>query len=377
MPYTVWCVIRLVERQEGMRRELVQSILAYVGLASFLTYRDGDGFVRYMVWLEDRHLNYVMGLHAAHTDLGGIEVRPAAEPPVLGECDHVWDMEMAGYGGAPLPLDTGKRSATAALGTQITDAAYRLLVCHRVAGSSQVVAEWERSGGRPVSLGRKIAGMAAREVVDFLASGDDDAEAREPPAKAKVKAKAPPHTHMRIILGASSAEHLAILRDTFPAGSLRRRGALRTGDVAGLATIPPKVTHGNAVHFPAFNDSELAALEILPTAVTEVPMEYGRPITTTTQPPTAFVDLVSWVDDSVVPDPEPLFLPEGDDWGADGPGAADSGAPEAGPGEVPAADEPRAGVAKPEAPGAGEPESEFPVRVVDGEPEFPVRIIPG
>ena len=373
MPYGVWCVIRLVERQEGLRRELVQSILAYVGLASFLTYRDAGGFVRYMVWLEDRHLNYVMGLHAAHTDLGGIEVRPAAEPSILGKCDHIWDMEMAGYGGAPLPLDTGKRSATAALGTQITDTAYRLLVCHRV-GRSPVVAEWERSGGRPVSLGRKIAGMAAREVADFLAAGDE--EAREPPARAKVKAKAPPHTHMRIILGANGADHLAILRDTFPAGSLRRRGVLRPGDVAGLAAVPPKITHGNAVHFPAFSDAELAALEILPTVVTEVPMEYGRPITATTQPPTAFVDLVSCGDDSAVPDPEPLFLPEGD-WGADGPpagpgglepGAAGAGEPGAEPGE-PDADTSHAD--------AAEPEAEFPVRIIGGEPEFPVRIIPG
>lgn len=101
-------------------------------------------------------------------------------------------------------------------------------------------------------------------------------------------------------------------------------------------------------------------------------MEYGRPITDTTQPPTAFVDPVSWVDDSVVPDPEPLFLPEGDDWGADGPAAADSGAPE----EAPATDEPHTGEVRPEEPDAGEPKSEFPVRIIDGEPEFPVRIIP-
>ena len=50
-----------------------------------------------------------------------------------------------------------------------------------------------------------------------------------------------------------------------------------------------------------------------------------------------------------------------------GPGAADAGAP--------AVDEPHA--AEPEAPDTGDPESEFPVRIVDGEPEFPVQIIPG
>ena len=159
-----------------------------------------------------------MGLPAAHADLGGIEVRPAAEPSAPGECDHMWDMELAGYGGASLPLDAGKRSATAALGTQITDTAYRLLVCHRVAGRSPVVAGY---GGRPVPLGRKIAGMAAREAADFLAAGDDDTDAGEPPSGAKE----PPPARMRTILGANGADHLAILRDTFPAGSLRRRAA--------------------------------------------------------------------------------------------------------------------------------------------------------
>ena len=65
-----------------------------------------------------------------------------------------------------------------------------------------------------------------------------------------------------------------------------------------------------------------------------------------------------------MPDPEPLFLPEGDDWGAGGPpagpGAADpevagSGAPE----EAPAVDEPRTDVAGPEAPCAGDRNPSF------------------
>ena len=79
----MWCTIKLVEHQEDIRRELVQSILAYTGLASFLTYRDSSGFVRYAMWFEDRHLSYVLGLHAANVDLGGVEIRPADTPPVL------------------------------------------------------------------------------------------------------------------------------------------------------------------------------------------------------------------------------------------------------------------------------------------------------
>lgn len=34
----------------------------------------------------------------------------------------------------------------------------------------------------------------------------------------------PPYTHLRIILGGNSEDHLSILRDSFPTGSLRRRG---------------------------------------------------------------------------------------------------------------------------------------------------------
>ena len=295
----LWCSIKLVEHQEGLRTKLVQSILAYVGVASFITYRDGEGFVRYAIWFEDRHLPYVLGLHAAATDLGGVEIKPSEQPRVLDECRTVWDMEMTGYGGASIPEDTGIRSATAALGTQITDVSYRLLVCHRV-DRSVVIREYERSGGHPKSIYKRMASMAAREAAGFL----NHTSAKTKPAKAK----SPPYTHTRILLGGNSDDHLTILQDSFPAGSIRRRAAISRDTVTSLAITPPRPTHSNIVHFPVFNDKELTDLEIIPTAVTEVPMKYGRAITTTTQPPRAFDDIIFWEDDSGMPEPGARFL---------------------------------------------------------------------
>ena len=344
----MWCTVKLVENQEELRVELTQSILAYVGMASFLTYRGPDGFVRYAMWFEDQYLGYILGLHAANPKLGGVEIRPAQQPAVLDDCDIVWDMEMAKYGGDPLPGDTGTRSATAALGTQITDTSFRLLVCQRVDHSS-VMAEWERSGGKPVSIYRKVAGTAAREATDFL--GDS----RKKPAKTPhAKPKNSPYTHVRILLGGNSEDHLAILRDSFPAGSLRRRGMVKPGSVPALATTPPKVTHGNMVHFPVFNDAELAILEIIPGTVTEVPMKYGRPIVSTSQPPTRFPDLLNQPDDTSEGDPVPLFLRDG----VGGPDPLDHV-----PGDTPH--------------GAGGVVPAFPIRMISGEQAFPIRMIGG
>ena len=382
----MWCAVKLVERQGEMRRNLVQSVLAYVGAASFLTYRDATGFVRYAVWFEDRHLGYMLGLHAAAPGLGGVEIRPSAVPPVLGECRVAWDMEMAGYGAAPLPLDTGKRSATAALGTQITDTAYRLLVCQRVA-RSPVMAEWEKSGGHPQSVYRKAAGMAAREAMDFLSTG---ASKKTGPKRA-AEVKPPPYTHARIILGGNSDEHLAILRDSFPAGSLRRRGVMRPGEAAALAVVPPKVTNFNMVHFPVFNDAELAALAVIPAEVTEVPMKYGRAVTATTQPPKSHADIMTTCDDTAEPEPAAPFLNGGAVAGADGVldggnsanthDAADSMCSIGGIGSsIPDADDaPDAGNTGDDgdANGADDtPEPRFPIRIISGaKPRFPIRII--
>ena len=343
----MWCTVKLVEHQGEMRRELVQSVLAYAGIASFLTYRDADGFVRYAMWFEDRHLGYVLGLHVAAPGLGGVEIRPSVVPSVLGECRVVWEMEMAGYGGAPLPPDTGRRSATAALGTQITEPAYRLLVCQRAARSA-VMAEWERSGGRPQSIYRQVAGMAAREAMEFLEAGSKQPNQRRANPKQAVEIKPPPYTHARIMLGGGKDDHLAILRDSFPAGSLRRRRLVQPAEAAVLAVTPPKVTHSGMAHFPVFNDAELAALEIIPGEAAEVPMRYGRAAATTTQPPVSFCDAMLRGDDSAISEPEaPLLRPDA------GPNASLG---DVGDAETPA---PR-----------------FPLRLISGHtPRFPFRII--
>ena len=81
----MWCSVKLVEHQEKLRAELVPAILAYTGLASFLTYRDAEGFVRYAVWFEDKYLNYILGLHAANVALGGIEGQADGYPGGAGE----------------------------------------------------------------------------------------------------------------------------------------------------------------------------------------------------------------------------------------------------------------------------------------------------
>lgn len=341
----MWCSVKLVEKQEALRASLVQSILAYVGMASFLTYRNADGFVRYAMWFGDQYLNYVLGLHAANPQLGGVEIRPIQPPSILEDCDIIWDMEMAGYGGDELPSDTGTRSATAALGTQITDASFRLLVCQRV-GHSSVMAEWIKSGGKPVSIYRKVAGAAAHEAADFLGDSKKQAKPNKPASPKKE-----PYTHARILLGANDESHLSILQDSFPAGSLRRRGTIRPGLVPDLATAPPKVTHGSMVHFPVFTDEELSMLEIIPGTVTEVPMKYGRPIVTTSQPPTRFVDIVHHVDATVQRDPASPYMRDGE----------------------PAPDPPDHMPDVPYVPKACMPE--YPVRMIAGEESFPLRII--
>ena len=228
-------------------------------------------------------------------------------PEVLENCDYVWEMELAGIGGAPIPDNTGERSPTAALGTQITDIAYRLMVCQRV-GRSEVMDEWVKTGGHPHSMGGKIAGMIATEAADFFTS-----EPAKPKQKPQVTAKPPPYTHTRILLGANTRDHLEILRDSFPAGSIRRRGVVRPDDVPNLSIAPVKVPYRDMTHFPVFNDAELMALEILPGRVTEVPMEYGRAITTTTQPPSRFMELRGWEDRSTPPETVALFSSEDED----------------------------------------------------------------
>lgn len=349
----MWAELRLVEHRGEMRRELVRSILEHVGLASFLTCRGSDGYVRHAVWFPDRHLDYMRGLHAANSDLGGVEIRPMrGAPSVLWECGLIWDMEMAGYGGAPLPEGAGTRSAGAALGTHITGPAYRLMVCRRVSRST-VVDEWRRSGGRPKSIYGKALGMAVREAADFLSS-DSGGKAAGPPS---VEAKPPPYVHARILLGAATQDHLDILQDTFPAGSIRRRDRVPAGKVAELATTPPRVPLGDATHFPVFTDPELAALEIIPEQAGEIPTEHGRSMAATTRPPVAFPDIIHWVDDSVAPEPEALFLP--DDQQGDGPDG--EGPPSGGP---------------PEPGGPETPKPKFPVRMISGKDRYPVRMIP-
>lgn len=345
----MWCTVKLVEEQEKLRKELIQSILAYVGIASFLTFRGTDGFVRYAMWFQDKYLQYVLGLHAANPELGGVEIRPAAQPTILEDCDIVWDMEMSGYGGDPLPADTGTRSATAALGTQITDTAFRLLVCQRV-NHSGVMADWVASGGQPSSIYRKAAGAAAREAMDFLDTGAG--RTKTPSKPASVKPKQPPYTHARILLGANTEDHLRILQDSFPANSVRRRGTVRPENVPALATAPPKVPMANKAHFPVFTNADLAALEIVPDVVMEVPMKFGRPIVTTSQPPTRFVDMLDQRDESVDPGPGARFPRHvggsaDDDWVDDVP------------------DDIGVGVVVPR----------FPARIIDGVPRFPTRMI--
>ena len=328
----MWCSIRLVEHQQEKRKELVQSILSYVRLAAFLTYRDVEGFVRYSIWFEDQYLSYVLGLHAAKPDLGGVEITPTDTPGILENCMIAQEMEMRGYGAAELPLDTGIRSATAALGTQITDTAYRLLICHRVE-RSDLIDGYVNSGGRPTSMYRKVAGMAAREAVGFF-----DSSPRPAAEKPTIKAKKPPYTHTRIILGANTEEHITILRDSFPAGSLKRLNRIPPVQVAAQACIIPKV-RTSMIHFPVFNDAELESLEILPTNITEVPMEYGRAITSTTQPPTVFMDLINDIIHTSMPRRVPLYLDVSEE------------------------------------PDDASMQPEFPVQIIGGEPGFPISMM--
>ena len=314
---SVWCQIKMVEGQAGLRRGMVRSILDHAGTAAFLTYRDG-GYVRHAVRLGRRHLDYVMGLGAAGAGPGGVEMERIAEPAVLGECDIVWEMEMAGCGGAPLPDGAGTLPAATALGARITDAAFRLVVCQR-ARRSPVVREWERSGGRPDSIYGKAADIVWREAADFLgAFGGRAARPRAPPAPepmpAKpppIQAKPPPYVHARIVLGARTRDHMDILRDTFPAGSLRRRRVLRPGDVPALAASAPRVPLANPVHFPVFSDEEVDSLGLVPEEDVEVPTGRGRAAASTTRPPVGAPYVAYLADDSVAPGPDAPFLAGG------------------------------------------------------------------
>lgn len=306
----MWCQIKLVEGQAGLRRGMVRSILDHAGTAAFLAYRDG-GYVRHAVLFGRRHLDYVLGLGAAGAGPGGVELEQIAEPAVLGECHIVWEMEMAGCGGAPLPDGAGTLPAAAALGARITDAAYRLVVCQR-ARRSPVVREWERSGGRPASIYGKAAGMVWREAAGFLgAFGGRAARRPAPDGPEPMQAKPPPYTYARIILGAGTKDHLDILRDTFPARSLRRRRALRPGDVPALAASAPRVPLGNAVHFPVFSDDELDSLGIIPEEDAEVPAERGRAAASTTRPPVGAPYIADLADGSEAPGPDAPFLAGG------------------------------------------------------------------
>ena len=314
---SVWCQIKLVEGQAELRRGIVRSILDHAGTAAFLTYRDG-GYVRHAVLLGRRHLDYVLGLGAAGAGPGGVETERIAEPSVLRECHIVWDMEMAGCGGAPLPDGAGTLPAAAALGARITDAAYRLVVCQR-ARRSPVVREWERSGGRPASAYGKAADIAWREAAGFLGafggraarrpapSGPEPIPAGPPP----VPTKPPPYVHARIILGARAIDHMDTLRDTFPAGSLRRRRVIQPGDVPALAASAPRVPLGNSVHFPVFSDGELDSLGIIPEEDAEVPAERGRAAASTTRPPVGAPYVADLADCLEVPDPDAPFLAGG------------------------------------------------------------------
>lgn len=334
----MWCTIRLVEHEEEKRKELVQSILSYVSLASFLTYRDNDGSVSYAIWFADHYLNYVLGLHAARPNLGGVEIEPSEAPTVLHNCQQVWEMEMAGYGGAELPQETGIRSATAALGTQITDIAYRLLVCHRV-DHSDIIREYARTGGRPTSVYRKVAGVAAREAWEFLGPPGKNVTglAQKPP----ITPKAPPYNNTRIILGANNEDHLRILQDSFPAGSIQLASCLTPEIVEQQATTAPKV-RPNMIHHPIFTDDELAQLELIPTEVTEVPMKYGRPITSTTQAPIPFPDLIQYTQHSEQPRRRALYRT----------------------GEV---TEPKDHAAT--------PTTTYPIQIIQGTPAYPIQIM--
>lgn len=325
---SVWCQIKMVEGQAEARRGLVQSILEHAGTASFLTYRDG-GYVRYAVRVGRRHLGYMLGLGAAGC---GVEMEEIAPPAVLEECGMVWEMEMAGCGGAPLPDSAGTLPAATALGARITDAAFRLVVCQMVR-RSPVIDEWARSGGRPASAYGRAAGMAWREAVRFLYTSSGGGRAAgpappAPPAPEPVHIKPPPYTHARIILGARAANHLEILRDTFPAGGLRRRRVLRPGDVPALAASAPRVPFGNSVHFPVFSDEDLASLGIIPTHDAEVPMERGRAPASATRPPVHAPYMAGLADGSEAPEPcAPLLAGGGRDAGRP-PHAAGAGLPE-------------------------------------------------
>ncbi len=360
----MWSGLKLVEHQEKKRENLVQAILAYVGTASFLTYRDDTGMVRYSMCFDDQYLSYIRGLHAVDTELGGVEIKPSDPPSILAECPLIWDMEMTGFGAAELPSSTGKRSATSALGTQITDIAYRLMICQRVP-YSRVITEYVNNGGNPQGICRKVAGMAAREAVSFVMT---DAKNNTTP---KVTPKKEPYTHTRIILGARDVNHLEILRDSFPAGSIKKRGVIKPETIHGVIGMPPPA---RSVHTPVFNDEELGKLEIIPTRVTEVPMPYGRAITSTTQPPIRFPDILFWDDNSTTPGYSPLFLADengnetddsepgiiGND-SVEEPNNSMNGEPVM---EEPATEESSSG-------------NGFGFRIINGKERFPVRVIPG
>ena len=305
--YAVWCTVKLVEEQEGLRVELIQSILAYVGIASFLTYRGPDGFVRYAMWFEDHHLGYILGLHAANPKLGGRGGYTAgAAARHSGGLRHCM-----GHGDGRVrrgPAPRRHRHALGHGGVGHPNHRRRLQAAGLPEGepfhSHGRMGEQRRQAGLHIQKsgrhgGARGNGLSGQRVQAGRQGGTRKAEGpavHAPADPAGRKPRGPPvHT----------------------AGLGFRQAACEGAAWWGRTTFrrwPPRRPRSRTATWCIFRCSTTRSCpcwEIIPGTVTEVPMKYGRPIVTTSQPPRRFPGLKSMPDDTSEGEPAALYLRSG------------------------------------------------------------------